>query len=172
MEARIRGLPELNAAIRNMVARADNAEPAMKAIGIMQVRSVQKNFQVGGRPERWRKSLRAQFSGKGGGKPGKTLVNKGILKNSIIFQTTRKNVKIGPSGPAAVYAAAQQLGADIPERKPRKGKALRFFNFRTGTVMIRKRAKGFRLRSRPFLLFQEQDIRWAKRAVADHMMRH
>ena len=167
MEAKIRGLDKLNAAIRIMVAKAENAQPLFKTIGIMQMRSVQKNFDAGGRTKRWKMSLRAQYGGKEGSKKGKTLIDKGILKNSITFEATGKGVKIGPSGPASVYAAAQHFGANIPERTAKRGKALRFFNFRTGTVMFAKKVKGFRLPARPFLVFQNEDIRWAKRATLD-----
>lgn len=167
MEAKIRGLDKLNAAVRLMVAKAENAEPLMKAIGIMQIRSIQKNFDAGGRPERWKMSLRAQYGGKEGSKKGKTLIDKGILKNSITSEPSAKGLKIGPSGPAAVYAAAQHFGYNFPDRYPKRAKALRFFNFRTGKVIFAKKVRGFRLPARPFLVFQKEDIDRAKRATLD-----
>ncbi|MCL2064040.1 MAG: phage virion morphogenesis protein [Candidatus Cloacimonetes bacterium] len=64
-----------------------------KSIAIRIVNSVKKNFIEGGRPEKWKPSKRAMQMIKG--KTGKTLVDKGILRNSIKYNITNKTIKIG-----------------------------------------------------------------------------
>ena len=164
MEVKITGLGRLNRAIQVIVDRADDCTPSMKAIGVMQVRSIGKNFDIGGRPTRWRQSMRAKVQG------GKTLLDQSVLRNSVTFEAGRRNVTIGPSGPAAVYGHAHQVGAAIPERVPKKGKALRFLSFRDGKFVFARSARAFRLPKREWLVFQDEDIKWARRAVLDHVM--
>jgi len=167
---RVKGQERLNAKIRDMVRRAEDARPAMKAIGIMQVRSIQKNFETGGRPRRWAASMRAAMAGKPGGKGGKTLIQSAQLKNSITFSAGSKNVKIGTN---KKYAPAHQFGMtlNIPEIRPKRAKALRFVGA-GGEIIFTRRVKAHKVKipKREFLLFQKEDIKRAERVLIDHVV--
>ncbi|NOR63253.1 MAG: phage virion morphogenesis protein [Rhodobacteraceae bacterium] len=77
-----------------------------EAIGASMVESTKQRFDRGESPEGnpWPVSLRAQFEG------GKTLIDKGALKQSITHIADQNGVEIGTN---MHYAATHQFGATI-----------------------------------------------------------
>lgn len=78
-----------------------NLQPVMGEIGEIGRSSIEKNFAVGGRPEKWKTSKRALAMG------GQTLVDRSILKNSITKKAFETRAEIGTN---VVYAAIHHFG--------------------------------------------------------------
>jgi len=103
----------VRAHLQGLVNRVENPTPLMKIFGAVVTRSVQKNFEVGGRPSKWEPSARAIATG------GKTLIIQGWaggLLGSINYQASRDEVKIGTP---KIYGAVHQFGYktnNIPAR--------------------------------------------------------
>jgi phage virion morphogenesis protein len=73
--------------------------------------SIRQNFREEGRPEKWKKSIRAKATG------GKTLSDTNVLRNSIRTDIGKRQQII--SGTGVVYAAVHQFGyskKNIPAR--------------------------------------------------------
>ena len=100
----------------------------LKAFGRVLVRSVTENFEAEGRPKAWKPLAESTlFARVGGGsligKKGrelkraqkrlsnvKILQDSGLLKNSARAEVSGNTLRVGPSGPAAIYAAIHQFG--------------------------------------------------------------
>lgn len=95
---------EVHQGLRTYQSRLGNLTPAMRIIGQIVRTSVVRNFETGGRPAKWRPSLRVLRKG------GKTLVLSHRLMNSITAKASRDRAEIGTNLP---YAAIQQLGGTI-----------------------------------------------------------
>lgn len=77
-------------------------------------------------------------------------VRTGQLRRSIIVRKRGSGVStVVTVGPQVKYGAAHEFGANIPERFPKRAKALRFEI--GGRVIFAKRAAGFKLKARPFM---------------------
>lgn len=103
-----------------------NAEPLFTQLAADLQRAVRKNFQAGGRPQRWRLSRRAQERG------GKTLIDQALLLNSIYRRNTGSRATVftrdlrakihefgGRIVPVKAGALAIPLTAEAARRKPR-----------------------------------------------------
>ena len=101
-----------------MLARASNPEPPLREIGMLGVGEMKQNIDEGGRPEKWKPSIRVQRSG------GQTLRLSGALYNSISFGVGSGTVVWGPGGTASKYAAIQNFGGTI---KAKNKPMLKFF---------------------------------------------
>lgn len=103
--------------LKNNLSRGEISE-ILDAIGLYMVRSVRKNFEVGGRPA-WKALKPSTLKRKRG---NKILVQSGALSLGILHSVdeTDRAVYIGPSGPATKYAARHKFGDEgnypIPER--------------------------------------------------------
>jgi len=131
------------------IKRMQNIKPLLDQIGQDQTKSTVDNFQAGGRPNRWaplafeslqnayrggnsiRKNKKKTMKSSRGGKTltsgfsryasgKKTLVDTGILMNSIDYRSTSNISQTGVlSGPAKAYAGVHQFGnskKNIPAR--------------------------------------------------------
>jgi phage virion morphogenesis protein len=115
----------VRANLQAMINRLDNPTPLMKIFGAVIVRSVQKNFEAGGRPNAWIPSQRVltglvkKSHGEMGAGGGKTLIVQGWaggLLGSIHSNASRDEVKIGTP---KIYGAVHQFGwaeRNIPAR--------------------------------------------------------
>ncbi len=123
----------------------ENPSPYLKEIGLHMVASIKRNFEVGGRPKRWKPLSKETIKRrrKGSSKP---LVDTGRLKNSINFKITGRSVEIGPSGDI-VYAAIHQFGG------------------RAG------RGHSAQIPARPYLVFQKEDINYIKEVMDEALRR-
>ena len=119
----------------------------LRSVGMMMVRSVVKNFQVGGRPDKWPKSGAAtqrdvvlkkknKVTGVIEYRPvaGATMKKTGTLMKSISFVTEGDTVKIGMTGEAVKYGTMLNTGNNGKPIVPTKAKAL--------TIPICKAAQG------------------------------
>jgi phage gpG-like protein len=103
-------LKDLEAATK----RATAAKPAMQAIAEIIRGEALRNFREGGRyPSRWKPSIRASSG-------GKTLMDKGTLRNSITATATDTTAQ---AGTALKYAGIHQFGGTI---RAKTAKGLRF----------------------------------------------
>lgn len=101
--------------LREAAVRAKRGAPVWQVAAMRLKQSILRNFRVGGWfPGPWRKSYRAQAQG------GQTLVDRGILRNSI---QARSGSDWAAAGSAQKYAKIHQMGGTI---RAKSAKALRF----------------------------------------------
>jgi len=108
--------------------------------------SIAQNFRKEGRPDKWKKSIRAKATG------GKTLSDTGTLKNSIVVDIGKRQQIIAGTG--TVYAAVHQFGfkktVDVKAhtRKLKHGST---------TVNVKAHKMKMNIPARPFLMVQDND---------------
>lgn len=100
---------EVQAMLARLDHRVKNLRPAMSVVGQVVRGSVIRNFMVGGRPEKWKPSVRAKKQG------GKTLVDTGRLRSSIASRAFPDHVEIGTN---VQYAVMHQLGTRFFPARP------------------------------------------------------
>jgi len=177
------------ALVSDTLHRAKDTRPVMEDFAEYMVRSIHKNFEVGGRPTSWKPS-----------RSEKTLQDSARLKNSVWQKSNTTSMQVGSN---AKYGRIQHFGGVI---KPVKAKALaiplqdwikggprRYKNLfflepekgKPGTVGILARSIGgkgseevqpmFALRSsvklppRPWLLFQVEDREYVAKTLARYL---
>lgn len=159
--------------IAGITERAGSPAPAMKIIGEIVRRSVQRNFEAGGRPTLWKASQRARQTG------GKTLILRNILKRSITYEVQGNSVAVGTNVP---YAAAHQFGfdgtvlvrahrqritaRDIIRRSVTARGRIRKTKLASGIGFVKEHERHMKMPERPFLLVQESDWRSINLALA------
>lgn len=149
-------LGKLGAAVRNW-------NVPLRAFGRILVRSITENFEAEGRPKAWRPLAEATLFSRLGvgrlvGKKGKELKraqkrlanvkilqDSGVLKNSQRAEVSNNTLRVGPTGPAALYGRIHQFG----------GKA--------------GRGKKTTIPARPFLVVQDEDLIELKDLMTDHI---
>jgi phage gpG-like protein len=101
--------------LEDAVRRVTAARPAMQAIAEIIRGEALRNFREGGRyPSRWTPSARARKTG------GRTLLDRGTLRNSITATATDSTAQ---AGTALKYAGIHQFGGTI---RAKTSKGLRF----------------------------------------------
>ncbi|MEM5789924.1 MAG: phage virion morphogenesis protein [Syntrophobacteraceae bacterium] len=95
---------EVQAMLSRLAARLENMTPVMRQIGEIGVQAAHESFDTSTAPDgrRWKPSRRAMLES------GMTLIKRGILKNSIHYQATEREVRIGT--PVA-YGPTHHFGA-------------------------------------------------------------
>lgn len=114
--------------------------------------SILRNFNEGGRPEKWKPSLRAKMTGR------KTLLQHHILQNSIQVDSTPTGIVAHTS---VVYAAIHNFGGTVKKtvtvkqhkRRTKKGKT---------TVRSHNRTINLTMPKREFFLIQNEDLEYFK----------
>jgi phage virion morphogenesis protein len=141
---------------------------ALNDCGIQLMRSVEKNFQAGGRPVKWQAPKPSTMRQKRKTRHTKTLIDSGILKNSITKEVAGNTLTVGTTVP---YAKIHQFGGDIQQAARRQTLAFskgRFYSrekasaCKKKTVDVRFASIGARtlhIPARPFLLIQDADIK-------------
>lgn len=120
-------------------------------IGTILMMSQLKNFAVGGRPDQWPPSKRVLASG------GQTLVKSGALRDSGRISDVGNDHVDVEWGRGLPYAAIHQFGGTI--NHPGSDK-LQVFQIDGHTIFTHKtRAHKIDIPARPYLLFQEEDVR-------------
>ncbi len=139
-------LEHLNKIIRNF----GKIEKILFGVGEYMLSSVEENFQVSGRPKKWRKlsvaTLKSgykykKYKKRGGITKGftkhitgkKILIDSGRLKNSIAYKVNKTKLYVGTT---VIYAALHQFGG------------------------YAGRNKKVYIPARPYLLMQERDRGW------------
>ena len=159
--------------------RLQDLRPLLKVIGSIARTSIVRNFEVGGRPQTWKPSLRVVKKG------GKTLILSSALMSSIAVrepQITDTTVTVGSN---RVYAAIQNLGGVI-ETGPRhqtlafrQGKDGKLKGFASRAEASRSKKKSTPIRiamsggayipipARQFMLLQTEDFAEIQQVVSD-----
>jgi len=152
-------------------AKLTNLSPALTQIGELVVKSVQDNFEQGRSPDGvpWKPSRRAIKQG------GKTLLDTGLLRDSLSKRVERDQVVVGVG---REYAAIHQFGGSINIKGHTR--KLRFRISRTGQSRFAKkskanfeqdttvRARTITMPARPYLGVRPAD--WPK--IEDILRRH
>lgn len=100
--------------------QGEELEALLEGLGVYEVSSVRKNFEEGGRPQKWAKLNLKTLKRKRG---VKILVDSGLLAGGITYEvdTADRAVLIGPSGPSVKYARRHNYGdiggKPIPKRQ-------------------------------------------------------
>ena len=153
----------------------DNRETLklFREIGKKIVTSIKRNFDVGGRPDKWKDSRRGSKYIKG--KKGKTLIDKGILRNSINYKIVGSTIKVGTN---VVYGAFHHFGFDGTIDVLQHTRVIKKAfgkNVKSGEITItvpKDRATYQRkicMPARPFMMIQEEDKAIIMRMVAKYM---
>lgn len=178
---------DVTALLRQLEQRGQNARPALEAIGRHMTRSsIPLNFRAGGRPDAWEPVLR-------GGSP---LVRTGIMRDKIKEHVTDDGLSIGirhrgarlhQKGGEIRPVRARALAIPLPGVKasPRRYKNTFILHKndggdRVGLIMQKQGKNGglrllFVLRTRvmiparPYLLWQDEDITFAKSELLRHL---
>ncbi len=143
-------------------ARLRDFTVPMKLIGVHMLRSIQQNFDAGGRPTPWAPSKRVLRFG------GKTLVDKGQLEGSITPHAEPDRVRLGTT---KVYARIHQLGGEIRQARRVRLKQQRG----RGVTRIRKVRATIRtgvvihMPARPFLVVQPGDVPIIRGILRDYL---
>jgi phage virion morphogenesis protein len=93
----------INQLLQNLTGKLQDLTPVMRDVGEIVLEHIKDNFKRGTAPDGtpWKPSLRVLEQG------GKTLIDRGILRNSFHVQPARRNVMVGT---ADVRAAVHQFG--------------------------------------------------------------
>ncbi len=149
-------------------------EPALNAIGLYVMSSVDRNFAEGGRPIRWKPSQRAIDQN------GLTLVDKSRLRGSITKKVSGDTLTVGTN---VKYAAIHHFGGDIEKEK--KVKVIAHYRYLRKMGGYKKDGKTYypfihrpesmrkvhiKMPARPYLMLQDEDIPIIKRITADHII--
>jgi phage virion morphogenesis protein len=131
------------ATLAALKGKLKNMTPVMKTIGQVVRTSIQKNFELGGRPEGWIRLSPATVAKKRKG-GGRILVDSARLKNSIKVQASSDKVVVGTS---VIYAAIHHFGG------------------------MAGRGKKVKIPARPYMLVQDEDWKEINEVSADYLLR-
>jgi phage gpG-like protein len=143
-----RGARELDIKLKGVVKGLEDFKVPLERAGIEMYKSIEKNFQAGGRPKKWKPHHRLTQKLRPG---GRILMDTGRLKNSVTskgasgskYELSDDKLVIGSnvkaSGSSRLLAEIQQLGQPAPPHK----------------VFGSPGRKG--IPPRPFLMIQEED---------------
>ncbi|MDL2275847.1 phage virion morphogenesis protein [Desulfosarcina sp. OttesenSCG-928-G10] len=163
------------ALMRRISRRVQDATPLFQELGEIVLASIQKNFDVGGRPVPWIKSKRALSQG------GQTLVDNAVLKNSLNVRAGRDYAIVGT---ADKRARVHQFGAakgsfgtstvtvnsfqrTITQAFGRPLSAPR--RVTVGTHTRRMKMPWGTIPARPFLMIQDEDMDEILTAMTDYL---
>lgn len=123
---------------------------ALKQIGAYMLGSINKNFENQGRPTKWAPLAPSTIAGRRNKNKAsiKILQDTGYLKNSITYDATDDEVKIGTN---VIYGKTHQFGADIKTRSSSRKVSTKSHK-KTST-----KKPYIHIPARPFLLFQNED---------------
>ncbi len=170
-------LRALSASLTEMKRNLFDLRPSMPEIEQVLVRSIDRNFQEGGRyqivgseatggSQRWKQSKRVQRSG------GITLQDTGALAASVTAQSGADHIILSA---ARIYAAAQHFGAVInhPGGTPYiivggRAKFLKKDGYYPEGVHFTRPHK-IELAARPFLVIQEEDLEEIGQIVSEDL---
>lgn len=174
---------DLNNLIGNLIRNLANPTPIFKEVAVRLASSVAQSFKEGGRPEKWKMSMRAKRQG------GQTLLSSGRLMKSLLTpQVTDDGITFGSNLP---YAAIHQFGFDgnqsvrahrrKVESRSQFGKEERISK-RTGkkyqarvktlqgTAQVKSFSRHMRMPARPFIVFHDEDMRDSAAIIMRHLL--
>lgn len=168
---------QFGAELKRKMASIDYS-PIFPAISAVVDRSIQQNFQVGGRwgisdlfgggSAKWKHSSRVSGERKKNSKYGQVLVDSGQLSNSIEVRVKQEGSKIIiEAGSNKVYAAVYQFGFNdyvtvrSHTRRSKKGESYTVKGFSRRMIVDR----------RPFVVLQKEDIEEIKYIIVKYMIK-
>ena len=158
---------EVRAMLGKLAGRLGNLTPVMRNIGEIVRASIERNFEAGGRPDKWPLSGRVKNEG------GQTLTDKAILRRSFTVRGYPDRAEVGTN---VKYAAIHQLGIDgnvnigAHQRKVKsrdiRGRDTehRVRTIAKGIGFVRAHTRHMRIPARPFMMVQDDD--WPKMTQA------
>lgn len=179
-------MSQVEGALADLHARAGNLAPVYPAISLILVRSVHKNFDVGGRysspgeiiggtnkwaPPKYRESIVG-----GRGQAGQDRIHgRSVLLRSGLLQRSVQGASDAQAAWAqtnAIQAAILNLGGQTKAHQigVRNAKSLRFLS---GMVTVFARSvnhPGSTFDARPFMVVQEEDADTSKELFADYLL--
>jgi phage virion morphogenesis protein len=120
-----------------------SVEKPLQACGQILLRSIEKNFRAGGRPDKWAELASSTKREKLKTGHTKILIDRALLKNSIVAEVSGNTLTVGTSMP---YARIHQKGGQA-------GRSLKVT-----------------IPARPFLVIQDEDLRWMLKSFEHHLM--
>lgn len=147
--------------LRGIKMSATELTPVLKDFGEYMVGSVKRNFAAGGRPRKWKPSLRALATG------GKTLVKSGRLRSSIGWQVKGGSTYVGTN---VAYAKAHQFGVNKTVTQTVRAHSRRTKNGRRVQVRAHSRRMRLRMAARPFLKVQREDRLYMNASLRKHIL--
>lgn len=157
---------EAKKALDGIEHRLARSEKPLMECGLVLLRSIAKTFEAGGRPVRWKPSVRAKTTG------GKTLIKTARLMRSITMTVLGRILTVGTN---VKYARIHHLGGEIRKNVTVK-KHRRFITQAFGKpiegrrILVRshQRQMDIDMPKRPYLIIQDADYRVFNRIVADY----
>lgn len=132
----IQGIERLFRRVKQLATDTKHVERPLRAAGTLMLGSIEKNFKAQGRPTKWKALKTATVSrrrkGRGKGK-GQILIDTARLKNSHSMKVFTDGVAVGTN---VVYAPRHHFGYEGGKGRGRS-----------------------KTPARPFLMFQDEDIR-------------
>lgn len=154
---------EVRAELEALQRRTSDLSPAMKIISETVYASIRRNFEVGGRPQRWQPSLRVKREG------GQTLIRKGTsggLLGSLSPSHGKDSATVSAN---KEYAAIHHFGGSTGPRiiRPKNGKALFWPGARNPVKSVKH--PGSKIPPRPFMLVQNEDWTEIKNVINSYL---
>jgi phage virion morphogenesis protein len=129
----LQGLEEIFRRVKQLATDTKHVERPLKAASVYMLGSIDKNFKAEGRPEKWKELAP---STKRRGKSPKILTDTARLRRSHGYRLSTAGSEIGTN---VIYAPRQHFGYKAAKGKSGRGHS--------------------ETPARPFLMFQEEDVR-------------
>jgi phage gpG-like protein len=162
--------------LTKIAARIRNTKPVMGVIGEIVQASIQRNFEVGGRPEKWKSLSRHTIARRAARNkwPGQILVVSGRLK-AIVTQVFSDQVKISANQPQAAvmhFGAKKGSFGTVTARVAAHVRRLKSGKEVTVSAHTRMQKMPWGdIPSRKFMLVQEEDWKEMSAALGDFLLR-
>lgn len=144
----IQGIERLFRRVKQLATDTKHVERPLRAAGALMLSSIEKNFKAQGRPVKWRalksSTLAQRRKGRGKGR-GQILIDRAHLKNSHTMKVFTDGVAVGTN---VIYGPRHHFG------------------YKGGTGRGRSKTP-----ARPFLMFQDEDIRDIGEVFRRHIAR-
>lgn len=155
----------LQAGFERLLKTAKDLTPVMQEIGTYMVDSTQDRFRSNVSPSgvAWDQSERAKAES------GRTLLDRGHLRDSITYDASNTRVDVGTN---MVYAAIHQFGGKTRahEIRPRRAKALRFAMGGGDRFAKSVQHPGSNMPARPYLGWSAEDEMEVADIIEAHIM--
>ncbi len=150
---------EVSWLMRRIYRRTKNLGPVLATIGEIVQASIQRNFEEGGRPEKWKALAPSTIKQreKTGKWPGKILVRRGTaggLQGSISYRVFSAGVTLSA---LKKYSAAHHFGREAMGRRST-----------LGSREVQRGVSG--IPARPFMMLQDEDWREIEEELKDYLL--
>lgn len=167
-------MDDLRRVLRKVYGRAKEPGPFLEVVGSIIQTSVHRNFEVGGRPERWAPLSPATARRRGA--TGPVLRRQGMaggLMGSVNYQALGDRVLVGTN---KVYGATHQFGAKkgqfgtVVAQVPAHERVTRHGTVRVRPHQRRQKVPWGDIPARPFLLVQDEDVVEIREAWGEYVL--